>query len=171
VAVRAFAAAWPPPEVRAVLAGLPRPPSPGLRWVPPEQWHVTVAFLGDLAEADVEGATAALTDAAHRAAGPPEVALGPATAVLGRSVLVVPATGLEAAAADLRAALGGRSLWFDPTPFTGHLTLARCRGPVPPALAGVAVTAGWPVGALSLVGSFREDGVLRYETLATATVP
>lgn len=166
--VRTFVAAWPTDEVRATLAGLDRPPVPGLRWTLPAQWHVTLAFLGEVA--DPADAAAALAAAAHRLAGPLAVALGPATAVLGRSVLVVPARGLEAAAAEVRAALGGRSLWSDPTPYVGHLTLARARRNrgVPASLAGAPCAARWAVDRLCLVGSVSQEGGVAYRTVATA---
>ena len=44
--MRLFVAAWPPPEVVASLAALPRPDVAGLRWTRPDQWHVTLRFLG-----------------------------------------------------------------------------------------------------------------------------
>ena len=37
---------WPPPEVVARLAALARPTVEGVRWTTPEQWHVTLRFLG-----------------------------------------------------------------------------------------------------------------------------
>ena len=45
---RLFIAVWPPPDVVEQVAALPRPPVAGLRWTEPEQWHVTLRFLGAL---------------------------------------------------------------------------------------------------------------------------
>ena len=36
---RLFVAVWPPDDVVAELAALPRPDQPGLRWTTPDQWH------------------------------------------------------------------------------------------------------------------------------------
>ena len=44
---RLFVAAWPPSELTADLTGLPRKNRPGIKWVEPENWHVTLRFLGD----------------------------------------------------------------------------------------------------------------------------
>jgi len=49
MSARLFVAALPPPAVVDALRGAVRPlrlAAPGLRWSPPDQWHVTLAFLG-----------------------------------------------------------------------------------------------------------------------------
>ncbi|MBW3548710.1 MAG: hypothetical protein KY452_11325, partial [Actinobacteria bacterium] len=68
--MRLFVAVRPPPEVVATLATLDRPERPGLRWTPPEQWHVTLRFFGpvDAEQAEAEGDEAeAALDAAQDA--------------------------------------------------------------------------------------------------------
>ncbi|MHB8219373.1 MAG: 2'-5' RNA ligase family protein [Acidimicrobiales bacterium] len=149
---------------------VPRPPTPGVRWTPPERWHVTLAFLGEVGEDEEQQAGAALIDAAHRVAGVPEAVAGPETTVLGRSVLCLPVTGVEAAASAVRTAALGHRLIFDPRPFVGHLTLARSRGVVPPALVGTPASARWEVGDITLVASRIGPTGPRYEVLARATV-
>lgn len=160
-----FAAVWPPEEVRAALRGVPRPAAGRLRWVPEPQWHVTVAFFGEVA--DPAPLSDALAAAAASVPGPLAVALGPAVERLGRHVLCVPVGGLE----PLAAAVGREAAaWTRPEegrPFQGHLTLARGKGraPVPPAAAGSLVRAAWTVDALSLVRSDTADGGVRYREM------
>jgi len=82
--VRLFVAVWPSDEVVDALAALPRPEAPGLRWTRPDQWHVTLRFLGE-AEPDVAaGALGAL------AAEPTVAELGPVTRLLGNRIMVAP---------------------------------------------------------------------------------
>ncbi len=50
---RLFIAVTLPPPVRDVIAELPRNLH-GLNWTRPEQWHVTLRFLGDVAEDKIE---------------------------------------------------------------------------------------------------------------------
>jgi 2'-5' RNA ligase len=169
--MRLFVAVWPPPDVVTVLGAMPRPALRGVRWTPAGRWHVTLAFLGDVAGREqAESAGAALGAAARRVACPPEAVLGPTTSVLGRSVLCVRVGGLEAAATAVRTATLGRHLPVDPTPFAGHLTLARVRGAVPADLVGIPLVARWVVERLRLVAVRPGSGMARYETVAEATV-
>ncbi|MGH9090121.1 MAG: RNA 2',3'-cyclic phosphodiesterase [Acidimicrobiales bacterium] len=170
--MRCFVGVWPPAAVRDVL-GPPPEEVPGIRWSPPEAWHVTLAFAGDVAAPAVESWTAALGAAAARLAARPEAVLGPATGTLGPAVLCVPVGGLDAAATAVREEAARRGLPFDEQPFVGHLTLARARGRrgrVPSRLVGRPVSARWPVAELRLVRSLRDSHGSRYETVATATV-
>jgi hypothetical protein len=93
--VRLFLAVWPPPAVVEAIGSLPRPPLVGARWTREEQWHVTLRFLGEVAEPEVaEQALSRLPPM-----GAPVVAeAGPAVACLGRRVLCIPVAGLEALA-------------------------------------------------------------------------
>ena len=157
-------AVWPPAEVVGAVAALDRPARPGLRWTTPEQWHVTLVFLGNVAGPAVAGVASGLS--ALRAPVATAV-LGPATHRLGRAVLVAPVTGLDALAAAVGAVVppgpdAGR-------PFAGHLTLARAsgrRGVVPAALAGTPLSARWEVSEVALVRSHPRSSGARYETLA-----
>jgi 2'-5' RNA ligase len=50
-------------------------------------------------------------------------------------------------------------------PFTGHLTLARAKGPVPPGTVGTPITGRFPVGEVCLVRSRTLPEGAAYETL------
>jgi 2'-5' RNA ligase len=148
--------------VGELLAALPRPAVPGLRWTTPEQWHVTLRFLGSCPRAAAVAAFEGLS-----LAGPVEAVLGPATGRFGRSVLHVPVAGVE----GLAAAVSGLPSPEADRPFRGHLTLARARDRRGTDLAGLglvgmAVAARWPVGAVTLVESHLGRGPARYEVVA-----
>lgn len=131
----------------SVLAALARPPSPGVRWVPPEQWHVTVRFLGAADPHEVG-------DALRRASLPAATAtLGPAVSRLGRGVVVVPVAGLDALGDAVSSATAELGRPPDPRPFRGHLTLARLRGRAACGVAGAPVRASFVVGELLVVSS------------------
>ncbi|MBC8365362.1 MAG: hypothetical protein H8E59_10210, partial [Actinobacteria bacterium] len=79
-AVRLFVAVWPSDELVSALAALPRPEAAGLRWTRPDQWHVTLRFLG---EADPDEAAVAL---GALAAAPAVGEAGPANRPPGKRV-------------------------------------------------------------------------------------
>ncbi len=156
--MRLFVGVLLPREVVAVLATVPRPQDPGVRWSAPEQWHVTVRFLGEVC--DVGGVAAALGQVPGRlraeGVGLPEAALGPVTAwFAGGRILHVPVGGLD----DLAGATGwALSHWSRAPehPFTGHVTLARARRPghgLQSPGAGAPVAIRWTVTGLALVAS------------------
>jgi hypothetical protein len=60
---RLSVAVRPSPDVLAMLAGLPRPPVPGVIWARPEQWMVKVRPLGHVDERLVPDLAEALRDA------------------------------------------------------------------------------------------------------------
>jgi RNA 2',3'-cyclic 3'-phosphodiesterase len=171
---RLFVGVWPPSEVSAVLSSLERPALDAVRWTTAEQWHVTLAFLGNVAVTAIDDVGAAIVHATARAAARPEARLGPSTRRVGRSVLCVPVRGVDELAARVRGALG--ELFPDAGlegPFNGHLTLARSRGrrTLPASLAGAPVEACWRVGEVDLVRSELDPSGARYTTLVRATVP
>ena len=166
--MRLFVGIWPPPDVTAVVGALPRPEVPSVRWTEPEQWHVTLRFLGEVGEEEVPDLHAALGGVAgHQRPAPVE--LGPATTRLGPQVLVVPAAGLDGLAAAVTEATAGFGEPPDPRPFRGHLTLARGRGrrPVPFRLAGRPLAGAWSADELCLVRSLLGSRGATYETVAT----
>jgi RNA 2',3'-cyclic 3'-phosphodiesterase len=72
--VRLFVAAYPPPQVRDDLdalvrrlaVGQPRERGHSVRLAPAEQWHVTLAFLGEVPDASLDKARSALDRAVIR---------------------------------------------------------------------------------------------------------
>ena len=167
--MRAFVAVWPTDPVRRTLRRLERPERAGVRWTAEEQWHVTLAFLGDVDPASFPRLADTLEGVA-RGWGPVTAVLGPRTERSGPGVLWVPVSGLDDLAAAVRGALGTPA---DPGPaadFHGHLTVARSRGRrrLPAGLDGAAASARWAVTEVSLVTSALEPGGARYTTVAAA---
>ncbi|MEV4410837.1 RNA 2',3'-cyclic phosphodiesterase [Catellatospora sp. NPDC049609] len=136
---RLFIAIYPPAaaivDLAAVASQLPfsRPHADGLslRPVPPEQWHVTVAFLGTLDDAQTAAAQAAMTTAAAGTARAPRLRLtGGGRFDNGRAAaawtgLDGDLDGLHDLATRVRTALTGAGVPFDARPYQPHLTLAR----------------------------------------------
>ncbi|GAA2378331.1 RNA 2',3'-cyclic phosphodiesterase [Catellatospora methionotrophica] len=136
---RLFIAVYPPAPAITDLAGLvsrlaftrPHPGGLSLRPVPPEQWHVTVAFLGELDPTQLGAATVAMSEAVAAAPRAPRLRLsGGGRFDNGRAAAIW--AGLQGdldvlhdLAARLRAALTAARIPFDPRPYQPHLTLAR----------------------------------------------
>ena len=157
---RLFVDVRPPADVLDVLAALPRPAEPGVRWVPPHQWHVTLRFLGRAELGEV-------LDALRGVPLPPATAvLGPVVSRLGRSVVVVPVAGLDELALVVREATAGLGEPPDPRGFTGHLTLARLKDRGACGVAGSPVSASFAVGEVELVSSTVRDSGAAHEVLA-----
>ena len=106
--MRLFIAVWPPPDVLDTVARLDRPDVPGLRWTTPDQWHVTLRFLG---QCEVEEVERAWEGVAHSPVG--RATMGPVTSRFGRRILHVPVDGTWASftrrSADAQAPAGGAS--------------------------------------------------------------
>ena len=144
----------------------------GLRWTGPEQWHVTLRFLGE-----VDGEAVPVARAAFRGISVEEsvtAELGPATGRFGRRVLHAPVAGLETLAAATVVATAGVGKAPDTRPFAGHITLARARdrrGVDLRPLAGVPLAGRWTVGEARLVASeLSGSGPARYEVVETLPV-
>jgi RNA 2',3'-cyclic 3'-phosphodiesterase len=161
--VRTFVAAWPDEPTRLRLAALETElgHAKNLRLVGPTRWHVTLRFLGEVAEEQLGPLGDALVACAAAQPGPVACRLGPATAWFTRvRVLQVPTLGLDALAAAVRSAteplvegerVGGGS------PFNGHITLARVKGRLGPQaqaeLEGIPFDASFAVPHIDLVAS------------------
>jgi 2'-5' RNA ligase len=173
--MRLFVAVWPPADVAAQVAGLRRPDVAGLRWTSPDQWHVTLRFLGSVPDGDVAAVVGALDAAlsgpevtgSEPAAGSTVAVAGPAVGRFGDRVLHIPVTGLDVLAELVVAATGRYGEAPDDRPFHGHLTLARARGRSLDlrALTGAPFDARWAVREVTLVRSTTAPTGARYEVL------
>lgn len=157
---RVFVAVWPPPDVAAALAALPRPATDGVRWVPQEHLHVTLRFLGDV---DHEQVTTRLERTSLPSAA---AALGPAVTMLGRHVVMAPVAGLDALAAAVTTAIGDLGQ-AERRRFLGHVTLARCRrDDAGRAVSGTAVDLTFRVREVAVITSETHPDGARYTTRA-----
>jgi RNA 2',3'-cyclic 3'-phosphodiesterase len=159
---RLFVGVWIPEDVTETLTSLPRKDQRGVRFVRPDNWHITLRFLGDAHPGD---AIAALTGIAETS---PHVTLGPAVDVLDERALVVPASGLDAVAADV--AERTRHVGSEPPRkrFFGHLTIARVKSNVAmPRALGTLIDASFDVAEIALIQSRLHPDGARYETIET----
>ena len=158
---RLFVAVWPSSPVVAAVAALARPSRPSVRWTTPDQWHVTLRFLGT-APVDVA------VDALSRVAGAPgcEAVVGRRPIGLGREVLALPVEGLADLAAAVDTAFAGIGRAPGQREFRGHLTLARGKDVRSARVGDLDAPLRWPVGSVSLVRSHLGRSGARYETIA-----
>jgi 2'-5' RNA ligase len=162
---RLFVAVVPPDDVLDAVAALERPPVSGLRWTSREQWHVTLRFLGTVADAGP--VVEALSGIALPAA---TAVVGPAVGRFGHRLLHVPVAGLDEAEAVVRGVTADLGEPPEDRPFRGHLTLARVTKGVRVdlrALAGAPVEGQWAVTEIALVESRLSAAGARYSVVAT----
>ena len=180
--MRLFVAVWPDDETRRRLSGLElelgRPK--GLRFVGPDHWHVTLRFLGEVADDLLGPLSAALHSgaAAFGRRGRVECRLGPGTGwFTGVRVLHLPAAGLDGLAAAVRTAtlpIVGEPAQPAPA-FNGHLTLARSKGrrlgvAALGEMAGIPFEAAFRVPAVDLVASQPSPKGHVYTTVVRASL-
>lgn len=137
-ALRSFVAVLLPDRVRAGLAAVSaelRGQTRGLAWVPPDNLHLTLRFLGEIGPVALERVREAVTAAA--ATFPPFTVslgglggfpVGRAPRVLWASV-VAGGEKIEALFGELEAALVARGIPGESRAFHPHVTLARARDP------------------------------------------
>jgi 2'-5' RNA ligase len=133
----------------------------GVRWADRSTWHVTLHFLGEVA--DPAPVVEALSGLELPAVG---ADLGPAVELLGRRVVSAPITGLDGLAGTVRGAIAHLGEPPEDRPFRGHLTLARLgrSGKVHPCV-GTPLDGHWTVDDMTLVRSHLGSGPARYEDL------
>ncbi|MGH3854372.1 MAG: RNA 2',3'-cyclic phosphodiesterase [Pseudonocardiaceae bacterium] len=128
--MRLFVALAPPGEVVRELLGATaglREVAPELRWTRPEQWHLTLAFLGEVGDDVVDELTRRLGRAAAR--HPPlSLSLG-GGGRFGHQVLWTGVRGdrdgLSRLAESVAAAAGRSCVPVEQRSYRPHLTLAR----------------------------------------------
>jgi 2'-5' RNA ligase len=159
---RLFVAVWPTPDVIEALCALRRKDERGVRFVRPENWHITLRFLGEAHPADV----AERLDAVGLDAG--TARLGPAIDLLGGHSVIVPTTGMLRIAEQVVGATTGLGTAPQRRRYVGHLTLARMRkGARAPQVTGQPFDRSFDVTEIALVQSRLKESGAEYETLAT----
>lgn len=159
--MRLFVAAYPPPDVRddfegvvrRLSVGQPRERGRSVRLAPPDQWHITLAFLGEVPEAKADEARTTLglaverwragwsggATTADRPGGAPSGSSGVAPGVriagggtFGRGRFTTLWAGLRGdvdelagVAEALRGQLRAARLPYDSKKFRPHVTVAR----------------------------------------------
>lgn len=163
--MRLFFAAFPDGETRRLIASAAAALElgDGARRVPCENYHLTLAFVGEVTNAQA---------ASLRTIGPARV---PAFTVRfdtcehwpRSEVIVIAANECPPALLDLqctlRAALARQDIALDPRPFRPHVTIARkvVQAPVQQAMSEFL----WQVTAFQLVRSARSDAGSAYTVL------
>ncbi|MFT6292407.1 MAG: 2'-5' RNA ligase [Ilumatobacter sp.] len=194
---RLFICLWPPEDVVVALEELHRKDQVGAAFVHPENWHVTLRFLGNADPNDVANAldTATFTapevrkapgrdatkvrkapgrDATKVRKAPGRkrtegwVRLGPAVDVGKERMLFVPVTGVD----DLAEEVVNVTSHLGDEPvrprFLGHITVARLQKRANmPRALGQLVSADWSPTEVALVESTLSDDGARYDTLQT----
>ncbi|MGW3965257.1 RNA 2',3'-cyclic phosphodiesterase [Amycolatopsis sp. NPDC005003] len=151
-----FSALLPPEDVVTAIAEALGETGDGLRWEPPERWHITLAYYG---QDDVES-RAAWLGGRLAGRGPVDVGLEKAATFPGVLWLTVAGTELK----PLAHAAGADA---EPRPYRAHLTLARFPREEPglaarwtSTLAGF-TSRRWQAGEVALMSSEREPGSAR----------
>jgi 2'-5' RNA ligase len=155
--MRAFLAIYPDEHARGELSEISPDDADDVRVSDMADWHVTLRFLGQIADTQLDDICAA-TSAGLASVRDLTIRLGPMTALgTGARVLFVPASGAEAAASALDDALDDLVEPRD-GPFRGHLTLARARGRsrLPSTLSGLPIHVSFPVSEVAFVVSRLE---------------
>jgi RNA 2',3'-cyclic 3'-phosphodiesterase len=176
--VRVFIALAPPDDAKEELAQALRPAYdayPRMRWNRIEDWHITLAFLGELPRSAVSLLRPPL---AELAAGrhPLRLALcggGHFDERVLWSGIGGDLEGLRLLAGEVRALVKEHGVTFVDRPLNPHLTLARSRrddaSSAVQAAAGLSAFTGrtWQAGRLHLVGSNfgRGPGPIHYRDI------
>ena len=136
--MRAFLAVEIPQEVREALGDVIRHlrgEALGVKWVRPEQIHLTLEFYADLPPESLSPLEEAVSPAALAFAPAPLRVRGLGAFRSGGKIRVLwagiedPGNHLAAFAGGLREALWARGIRGDDKPFRPHLTLGRLREP------------------------------------------
>lgn len=158
---RLFIAVWPPDHVIAQMTDIEQPKDQGVRWVPMENRHVTLHFLG---EADPDEVVAALDRIDLPAA---RATFGPAFDALAEHSLVIPVDGVDELAAAVRRAVAPLGSFQSKRRFIGHMTVAKLRrGARPERSIGRRFDASFDVDQVALVESTVHPDGVEYDTLA-----
>ena len=173
---RYFVAVRPPESVMDEIAGLPRPDVKGVRWTRRDQWHVTLAFLGDRSSAQRERLREAF-DRTDRSGWPGAFALRLDRLQQWRHNGIVvaepsgPCESLDRLAGLVSELSRSCGINLPQRPFVPHLTLLRrCRGVLP---TGTVQIGPWQlaVNAFRLVESALSPAGASYQVIAEWGLP
>ncbi len=161
---RLFVAVWPSEPAREHVRSLAHDGWVNVRWTPEDNWHVTIAFLG---EADIDVVAQRLDGGDYPAA---TAEVESRMLVMGRNALVVPVGGIDSLAEVVRT-----RVFDDPPsqPFRGHLTVGRSIGKRP--ISGKSSTGhvrspfAFDVDEIALVRSTLSPEGAHYDTVSTFT--
>ena len=159
---RLFVAIWPPDDLLERLAEIERPKDPGVKWLPPENLHITLRFLGDADEDDV-------IDRLDDVLLPASTAIvGPAFDLRAERSIMLPVAGVDDLAAVVEQAVRGLGTANERRRFVGHMTMARLRRQARPERSvGRLFAAEFEVRDVALVASTLADTGSIYETVRT----
>lgn len=171
-----FVALVPPPEALEDLAEFLAPrqeAQPGFRWTAPEQWHVTLAFMAQVADRHLDDLVTRLQRAAaRRTPFSARLSGGGAFPNVGRAKVLFAGVDAGEAGEELRrlatgarAAANKAGAETDGGRFHAHLTLARIGRPVE-ATRWVRVLDGyrgpsWSADTITLIESHLGEGPRR----------
>jgi 2'-5' RNA ligase len=169
--LRCFVAIDLSPEVRAAVARAQlriRKAAPGadVRWSDPEQFHLTLKFLGAVPEERVPAVSSALEPVAATAA---PIALGAAALGAFPSLrrprvlwagLTAGVAELAALAASVDGAVAALGFPREARPFSAHLTIGRVRSP----RGGGALAAAVEGAGAAAFGSWTASELVLYES-------
>jgi RNA 2',3'-cyclic 3'-phosphodiesterase len=165
-------------ELRAALGALKSAASAEvdeLRWIDPQEWHLTLAFMGPTAEAEIPRLVEAINEVAanHAPFAIPTGGLGAFPSRREVRILWYGLADRSRRLAELAIAVRIAVDTETSSPFRAHLTLARARGDrgvsIPAPTWKVPMPAGQlAVEELVLYRSHLGSGPAQYEILASA---
>ena len=147
--------------------------APGLRWIPPHRWHVTLAFLGEVDPARIPDVVDALAEACTGHGALEDLRLIGAGAFSSTLWLGIEPTErhspADRLARSVQRALRSVRVPVERKPWRAHLTIARMRHQAPPGAVinalGAYVGPAFAVDRVTLVHSVTGPKP-RYEALA-----
>ncbi len=157
---RYFVAVRPPEHALDQIGRVPRPTVDGVRWTKRDQWHVTLAFLGDVDESAIVSSLEQVEFSTARAR------LGPEVEMIRSDVVVIPVGGLDDLARAVRSAVLSEVSGLSERGFLGHLTLGRSRSGVVREVVGHPVDVRFDVEQFVLVRSELDSRGARHFTVA-----
>lgn len=163
---RLFFAAWPAPEVQQAFGKLAQQLKPGCggRAIPARNIHLTLVFVGDIAQerrSRLESLAVAVA-APRFELSVDRVQYWRHNRIVWAGVAQCPAAML-ALVTQLEAGLSSEGVRFDRRPYVPHITLLRDARRAPAEAVMPAVC--WPIARFALVESAPRDGGRAYEVL------